>query len=86
MKPSAAAVGITKPQSRSPNRCGSADASRKPDADTVGLSCHIKRKKKGRNENVSALFHVSVQAVTGRLVRLTVAPVPVIFSVTPPPE
>jgi hypothetical protein len=52
----------------------------------VGLCCNIKRKKKGRNENVSALFHVSSQAVTGRLACLTVAPVLVIFSVTPPPK
>jgi hypothetical protein len=52
----------------------------------VSFCCNIKRKKKGRNENVSALFHVSVQAVSGRLACLTVAPVPVIFSVTPPPE
>jgi hypothetical protein len=42
--------------------------------------------KMGRNENVSAPFHVSSQAVTGRLACLTVVPALVILSVTPPPE
>ena len=42
--------------------------------------------KKGRNENVSTFFHVSSQAVAGRLACLTVVPALVIFSVTPPPE
>ena len=42
--------------------------------------------KKGRNNEVSALFHVSWQAVTGRLASFSVAPDFVVRSVTPPPE
>jgi hypothetical protein len=42
--------------------------------------------KKGRNKNVSALFHVSSHAVAGRLACLSVVPALVIFSVTPRPE
>ena len=43
--------------------------------------------EKGRNEIVSALFHVCSHVVTGRLACLSVVrPALVIFSVTPPPE
>jgi hypothetical protein len=42
---------------------------------------------KGRNEIVSALFHVCSHVVTGRLASLSVVrPAFVIFSVTPLPE
>ena len=44
------------------------------------------KRKKGRNKNVSALFHVSSHAVVGRLACLTVMPALVIFNVTPLPE
>jgi hypothetical protein len=40
----------------------------------------------GSERKVSALFHVSSQAVTGRLARLSVVPALLIFKVTPPPE
>ena len=51
----------------------------------------VRTVEKGRNENVSALFHVnfhvSAQAVTGRLARLSVVePALVVFKVTPLPE
>lgn len=42
--------------------------------------------KKGRNENVSTLFHVSSHAVTGRLACFTVVPLLLNRKVTPPPE
>lgn len=44
------------------------------------------KRKEGRNENVSAFFHISSHAVVGRLACLSVVPVFVIFNVTPPPE
>jgi hypothetical protein len=59
-----------------------------PAASPMPMRCRgaISRAKKGRNKNVSALFHVSSQAVVGRLACLTVVPALVIFNVTPPPE
>ena len=42
--------------------------------------------KEGRNNEVSALFHVGWQAVAGRLASFSVAPDFVVRSVTPPPE
>jgi hypothetical protein len=43
--------------------------------------------EKGRNETVSALFHICSHAVTGRLACLSVvAPAFVILRVTPLPE
>jgi hypothetical protein len=51
-------------QSRSPSRRGSVDASRKPAAEAFLVSgTIIKGVEKGRNDNVSALFHVSWQAL-----------------------
>ena len=50
-----------------------------------GCRCDIKLQR-GRNEKVSALFHVSSHAVTGRLTCLIVVPAFVITKVTPPPE
>jgi hypothetical protein len=44
------------------------------------------QKRKGRDGNVSTLFHVNSHAVVGRLACLTVVPALVIFNVTPPPE
>ena len=46
----------------------------------------IRELKKGRNNEVSALFHVSWQVVAGRLPILNVVPDFVTRSVTPPPE
>ena len=46
----------------------------------------IREIKEGRNNEVSALFHVIWQLVTGRLPILKVVPDFVILSVTPPPE
>ena len=61
-----------------------------PAASPMPISCgslgRYQKLKKGRNKNVSALFHVSSQAVVGRLACLTVVPALVIFNVTPPPE
>jgi hypothetical protein len=42
--------------------------------------------KKGRNNEVSALFHVNWQAVTGCLPTFRVVPDFLTVSVTPPPE
>jgi hypothetical protein len=67
MKLPAAAAGITKRQSRSPSRRGSVDANRKSGTNAFLVSGPIiKSVKKGRNEKVSALFHVSSHAVVGR--------------------
>ena len=43
-------------------------------------------RKKGRNENVSALFQLIAHAVTGRLPCLSLAPALLIVNVTPRPE
>jgi hypothetical protein len=51
-----------------------------------GNSDAIRQIKEGRNNEVSALFHVSWQAVAGRLPILNVVADFVTRSVTPPPE
>jgi len=43
-------------------------------------------RKKGRNENVSALFQLISHAVTGRLPCLSLVPALLIVNVTPRPE
>ena len=43
-------------------------------------------RKKGRNENVSALFQLISHAVTGRLACLSLVPALPIVNVTPRPE
>ena len=63
------------------------DAGAKFGSDALEASGAVRKLKKGRNENVSALFHVSSHAVTGRLACLSVViPALLIFSVTPIPE
>jgi hypothetical protein len=64
----------------------SVDASRKLGADALLVLGAISKAEKGSEPKVSALFYVSSHAVVGRLACLTVVPVLVIFSVTPPPE
>jgi hypothetical protein len=79
------AAGITKRPSRNPDPRASADAGRGPDFDAPAVADAISNAE-GRNEGVSARFHVGSDAVTGRLTCLIVAPVFVITKVTPPPE
>src|ERR1700730_8168636 len=89
-KPPAAAAGITRKLSRKPSRSGSADANRKLDTDAKVLGA-ISKVEHGSQPDVPALFgpalfYVSSHAVVGRFACLTVVPILVIFSVTPPPE
>ena len=63
------------------------DAGEMFDDDATKSSGAVGKIEKGRNEIVSALFHVCSHDVTGRLASLSVVrPAFVIFSVTPPPE
>ena len=63
------------------------DACQMYDKDDLKSSGAVGEVEKGRNEIVSALFHVCSHAVTGRLACLSVvAPAFVILRVTPPPE
>ena len=63
------------------------DAGEMFDYDVSKSSGAIGKIEKGRNEIVSALFHVCSHAVTARLACLSVvAPAFVTFSVTPLPE
>jgi len=69
-----------------PSRSATADA-----GSTFGNAAHetsgaIRKVEKGRNNEVSALFHVSWQAVAGRLASFSVVPDFVVRSDTPPPE
>src|SRR6478672_4920471 len=79
--PPAAAAGITRRRSTNPIWCVTTDAgamldSYGPEASGTG------KVVKGRNESVSALFHVSSQVVTGCLACLSVvSPALVILSV-----
>ena len=62
------------------------DASEMFDYDASTSSGAVGKIAKGRNEIVSALFHVCSHAVTGRLACLSVVtPALVIFRVTPLP-
>jgi hypothetical protein len=57
------------------------------DSSAIQSSGAVGLVKKGSERKVSALFHVSSQAVTGRLARLSVVtPALEIFKVTPLPE
>src|SRR5437868_9689071 len=82
----AATAGITRLRSKIPNRYGTTDADstfRQMACENPGARREI---KKGRNNEVSALFHASWQVVAGRLPTLSVVPDLVTRSVTPPPE
>jgi hypothetical protein len=61
-----------------------------PTARSMPMRCwslvRYQKRKEGRNENVSVLFHISSHAVAGRLACLSVVSFLVIFNVTPPPE
>ena len=62
------------------------DANEMFDGDAAKRSGAVGTIEKGRNEIVSALFHVCSHAVTGRLACLSVVrPALMIFSVTPLP-
>src|SRR6476619_5711668 len=82
----AAAAGTTPPPSRKPTPGATTDANEMFDRDAARRSATVGEIEKGRNEIVSALFHVCSHAVAGRLACLSVVrPALVIFSVTPLP-
>ncbi len=63
------------------------DAGAKFGSHAQEISGAVRKVKKGRNENVSALFHICSHVVTGRLACLSVVtPALVILRVTPLPE
>src|SRR5436189_1468094 len=68
----AAAAGTTPPPSRKPTLGVTTDANEMFDGDAARCSGAIGKIEKGRNEIVSALFHVCSHAVTGRLACLSV--------------
>src|SRR5690349_14430582 len=78
-------AGTIRPRSKNPGY-GITDAGSKFRHIACEKSGATREIKQGRNNEVSALFHVSWQAVTGRFPILKVVPDLVTRSVAPPPE